>query len=71
MNALGSCQVDAQGFAPTARIRELTTAEVDEVAGGILPLIVVAAVAIAVVMEECGEESPSESDDSESADGDA
>ena len=70
MNALGSCQVDARGFTPTVQIRELTTSEVDEVSGGILPLIVVAAVAIAVVMEECGEESPSESDDSESADGD-
>ena len=71
MNALGSCQVDARGFTPTVQIRELTTSEVDEVSGGVLPLVVVAAaILVAAAIQEFGEESSPESDDSESGDGD-
>lgn len=70
MNAMDPCQVDARDFTSGARIRELTTGEVDEVSGGILPLVVVAVVVIAVAMEELGEAASSEGGDSESDDGD-
>ena len=65
MNAQGSCRVEATTATP-AQIRELTIAEVDEVAGGALPLAVVAvAVLVAAVMQEAGDDSSSENEESE------
>ena len=71
MDAQASSQTDSRGSAPPARIRELTIEEVDEVAGGALPLAVVAvAIIVAAVIQEAGDDSSSESESSDGGDGD-
>ncbi|MCY3622191.1 MAG: class IIb bacteriocin, lactobin A/cerein 7B family [Gammaproteobacteria bacterium] len=59
MNHLNPRPVDPRDLPSTTQIRELTSEEVDEVAGGVLPLIGVAAaiVLIAAAVEEMREES--------------
>ena len=66
MIALASRRIDASALGPKAQIRELTTDEVNAVAGG---AIVIALIAIAVVAAAAAEEiadAVSESDDSSS-----
>ena len=61
MNILTRAQADTGDLAATASIRELTADEVEEVAGGVLPILVIAAaVVVTTVLQECGEESPSD-----------
>lgn len=71
MNALGSREFEARGFASTPRIRDLTTEELDEVAGGIVPVAIVVAVAVAVALEEFGDDSSSDSEEGGGDAGDA
>lgn len=69
MNQLSPCPVDPKGLPSTTRIRELTSEEVDEVTGGVLPLIAVAA--FVVLAAAAAEEGRKESSDAEDAgDGD-
>ena len=63
MNALKIRQVVAKEFASTGQIRGLTTAELEEVAGGILPVMIIVGAAVAVALQECGEESSDNEDD--------
>ena len=64
MNALSRIHADTGDLAAPASIRELTAVEVDEVAGGALPILVIAAaVVVATVLQECGKESPSEGEE--------
>ena len=57
MNALGSGEVGARSFVSRAQIRELTPEEVNEVAGGALPVIIIAVVVVAIAAQELGEQS--------------
>jgi len=71
MNAQGPYD-DTKIAVPTAQIRELTALEVEEVAGGALPLIIVAVIVVGVVMDEIQDEmegDDSGGDDSGSGDG--
>ena len=64
--------MNALGYPPTAQLRELTTAEVDEVSGGVLPLAVIAvAVLVAAAMQRSGEDSSSDSEESDDGGGDS
>ena len=64
MNVFGICQVHAPDPALTSQVRELTVAELEEVSGGVLPLVVIGgAILIAAVMQESGEDSSTESED--------
>ena len=64
MNILTRAQADTRDLAATGSIRELTADEVEEVAGGVLPiLIMAAAVVVTTVLQKTGEESPSEGED--------
>lgn len=70
MSALGVRQVEGRGAGPAAQIRDLTIDEVNEVAGGVLPIVgIVAVVLIAAAIEECSEDSSSDSED-DGGDGD-
>lgn len=64
MNALSRVHADTGDLAAPASIRELTADEVEEVAGGVLPILVIAAaVVVTTVLQETGKESPSEGDE--------
>ena len=70
MNILTRAQADTGDLAATGSIRELTADEVEEVAGGVLPiLIMAAAVVVTTVLQKSGEESPSEGEDRDGGDG--
>lgn len=49
----------AGDFAPKPQARELTAAELDHVAGGVLPAVVVVVVMVAVAVQEAGDASES------------
>ena len=55
MNALGLGEVGARAIAPKAQIRELTPEEVNEVAGGALPVVIIAVVVVAIAAQKLGE----------------
>ena len=64
MNALSRVHTDTGDLAVPPSIRELTADEVEEVAGGALPILVIAAaVVVATVLQESGEESQSEGEE--------
>lgn len=69
MNALGLGEVGARAFDPKAQIRELTPEEVNEVAGGALPVVIIAVVVVANAAQEIGEESSEQGEGEGGAEG--
>lgn len=65
MNAMGSRHVEAFGFGSTARVRELTTEELDDVSGGapVLLAVVLVAVLVATAVDEIADATESEDAD--------
>jgi len=70
VNQLNPSLVDLRGLPPTTHMRELTSEEVNEVSGGVLPLVAVAAaiVLVAAAVEESLEESADPGDETGSSD---
>ena len=69
MSVLGVRPVRATCGGMISPVRELTVAEIEDVSGGVLPLVVIGgAILIAAAMQESGEESAPESEDSNSDD---
>ena len=66
MNTLNLCWPSARCSEAKTPVRELTAAELDDVSGGAIPVVILIAVAVAAVVHEATESSSSESEDSES-----
>ena len=69
MSVLGVRPVHARSSGMISPVRELTGPEIEEVSGGVLPLVVIGgAILIAAVAQVSGEESAPEGEDSNSDD---